>query len=81
MRDRFVPPVSTGCGAFRPAVTRVQCNSTSNNVSPQFLETEHTRGLWPSLDSAFGAGFFNDGNAATRWGVFYGPGSRHAQAL
>ena len=31
---------------------------------PQFLATKHTRGLWPSLDLAFGAGFFNAENAA-----------------
>ena len=50
-------------------------------MAPQFLATEQTRGLWPSLDSVFGAGSFNADNAASRWDAFYASGSRIALAL
>ena len=49
-------------------------------MAPQFLATEQTRGLWPSLDSVFGAGSFNAENAATRWDAFYASLSRYALA-
>ena len=78
MRDRFVLPVRLGGGGFRPTVERAQFHNTPNIAAPQFLAAENTRGLWPSLDSVFGAGSFGAENAATRWGASYAPGSRHA---
>ena len=50
-------------------------------MAPQFLATEQTRGLWPSLHSVFSAGSFNAENAATRWDAFCAYGSRYALAL
>ena len=81
VRDRFALPVWLGGGGFRPAVERALFLNTPSNVAPQFLATEQTRGLWPSLDSVFGAGSFNADNAAARWEAFYVPGSRIALAL
>ena len=77
MRDRSVLPVRLGGGGFRPKVERAQFPNTPNNVAPQFLATEQTRGLWPSLDSVIGAGSFNAMNAVTRWGAFYASGSSY----
>ena len=70
VRDRFALPVRLGGGGFRPKVERALFLNTPNNVAPQFLATEQTRGLWPSLDSVFGAGSFNADNAATKWDAF-----------
>ena len=70
-----------GGGGFRPTAECAQFLNTPSNVAPQFLATEQTGCLWPSLDSVFGAGSFNADNAATRWGAFYAPGSRCALAL
>ena len=81
MRGRFVLPVRPGGCGFRPTVERAQFLDTPNNVASQFLATEQTWGLGPSLDSAFGAGSFNADNAATRWGAFCASGSRYALAL
>ena len=81
MRDRFVLPARLGGGGFRPALGRAQFLSTPNNVAPQFLAIEHSRGLSPSLDSVFGAGSFNAESAATRWGALYASGSRYALEL
>ena len=53
----------------------------SQQVAKQFLTAEQTRGLWHSLNSVFGSGPFNAEHAATRWNVFYAPGSRYALAL
>ena len=66
VRDRFVLPARSGGGDFRPTVERAQFLNTSNNVAPQSLAAEHDRGLWPSLESAFGASSFNAKNAATK---------------
>ena len=60
---------------------RARFLNTPNNAVPQFLATAHSRGLWPSLDSVFGAGSFRAENAATRRGAFYAPGSRYALEL
>ena len=81
MHDRFALPVRLGGGGFRPTAERALFLNTLNNVAPQLLATERTRGLWPSLDSVFGAGSFNADNAATRWDAFYASGSRFALAL
>jgi len=67
VRDRFALPVRLGGGSFRPTVERALFLNNPSNVAPQFLATEQTRGLWPSLDLVFGAGSFNADNAATRW--------------
>ena len=81
VHDRFALPVRLGGGGFRPTAERALFLNTLNNVAPQLLATERTRGLWPSLDSVFGAGSFNADNAATRWDAFYASGSRFALAL
>ena len=81
MRDRFVLPVKLRGGGFRPALERAQFLNTASNVAPQSLATKLTRGLWPSLDSAFGAGSFSAENAATRLAAFYFPWSRYALEL
>ena len=81
MCDRFVLPVWLGGGSFRPTVGRAYFPNTSSNVAPQFLATEETWGLWPSLDSLFGASFFNAENAANRWDAFYTSETRCAMAL
>ena len=81
MHDRLWSPVRLGGGGFRPAVERAQFSIIPRNVAPQFLETLYTWGLWPSLDSAFGTGSFNDENEAVRWAAFYASGIRHALAL
>ena len=61
---------------------RAQFLDTTSNVAQQFLATEQTRGLWPSLDSFFGAGSFNADNAGgDQVGAFHASGSRYALAL
>ena len=44
VRDRFALPVRLGGGGFRPTVERALFLNTPNNVAPQFLATEQTRG-------------------------------------
>ena len=70
VREGFVLPVRLGGGGFRLTVERALFPNTLKHVAPQFLAAEQTRGLWPSLDSVFGAGSFNAENAATRWDAF-----------
>ena len=43
--DRFAIPVRLGGGGFRPEVERALFLNTPNNVAPQFLATNQTRGL------------------------------------
>ena len=50
-------------------------------MAPQFLKTEHTQGLWPSLESVLGAGSFNEENIGERWTAFYASDSRYATGL
>ena len=54
---------------------------TSLQQNEHFLATEQTRGLWPSLDSFYGASLFNAENATTRWDAFCASGSRYALTL
>ena len=81
VRNRFVLPVRLGGGGFRPTAERAKFLNAPSNVAPLLLVTEQIRGLWPSLNSAFGAGSFNAENAATRWDASYASGSRYALAL
>ena len=81
MHDHFLLPIRFEVGGFRPTLERAQFPSTPSNVTQQFLEIGHNRGLWPSLDSVLSAGSLNDENTATRWGAFCAPGSRYALAL
>ena len=69
VRGRFVLPVRSEGGGFRPTAKRAQFLSTPNNECPKSLATGHTRGLWPSLDSVFGAGSFSAEYGATSWEV------------
>ena len=64
VRGRFVLPVRLEGGGFRPTAERAQFLNTPNDAAPQFLAAQNTRGLWPSLDSVFGADSFNAENAA-----------------
>ena len=68
--ERSLLPVRSGGSGFRPTVERAQFLNTPRNVASQFLATQHTRGLWSSLDSVCGAVVFTAENAATRWTAF-----------
>ena len=81
MRGRYVLPVKLGGAGFRRTVERAHFPNTPSHVAPQFLATGHTRGLWPSLDSVFGAGSFNAKKAVMGVDDPYASGSRYALEL
>ena len=67
--------------AFPHSTHRQPRRKEKSNAAPHILETEHTWGLWPSLDSVFGASRFSAETAAARWSVFYASRSRFAPEL
>ena len=56
VHDLFTAKTRHGGAGYRPTEVRAQFLNTFNKVAPQFLKTEHTQGLWPSLESVLGAG-------------------------
>ena len=81
VHDFFTAKTRHGGAGYRPTEVRAQFLNTFNKVAPQFLKTEHTQGLWPSLESVLGAGSFNEENIGERWTAFYASDSRYATGL
>ena len=81
VHDLFTAKTRHGGAGYRPTEVRAQFLNTFNKVAPQFLKTEHTQGLWPSLESVLGAGSFNEENIGERWTAFYASDSRYATGL